>query len=160
MIVLDASAAVELLVVSAKGIEVAAHVDRARSILAPHLLDIEVTQVLRTLEASVTWTSGFAFVCSNVTFDAEVELAVNKTPELATQYVFDRFGRRTTGLAMLNPGYDLFAADLKTPPITRDMPGTLVDLVFSRKLFTVFLVNGCDAMNGEHSVLSNVVNAL
>lgn len=50
MIVLDASAAIELLLGTARGRRIAAAVgDEALS--APHLLDVEVAQVLRRLEA-------------------------------------------------------------------------------------------------------------
>ncbi len=52
MMVLDASAAIELLLGSTKGVEVASHVSLASSVLAPQLIDVEVLQVLRRLEAS------------------------------------------------------------------------------------------------------------
>jgi hypothetical protein len=39
------------------------------------------------------------------------------------------------------------------------MKGALVDLVFSKKLFVVFLVNGCIDGNPEKEVLSGIVNA-
>jgi hypothetical protein len=80
--------------------------------------------------------------CGQVAFDATVELADRDTPALATAYVAERFLADTTGLAMLNPGYDLHASDVSNPAITRDMPSALVDFVFSQRLFVVFLVNG------------------
>lgn len=52
MIVLDASAAVELLLATARGASVAAVlVDPNETLAAPHLLDVEVAQVLRRLTA-------------------------------------------------------------------------------------------------------------
>lgn len=97
--------------------------------------------------------------CESTAFDAVTELRERSTPALATRYVFDRFGAQTTGLAMLNPGYDMRAADQSNPSITRDMGASLVDLVFSRRLFTVFLVNGCTEGSPERDLLSSIVNA-
>lgn len=52
MIVLDASAAVELVLWTRLGRQVAARLD-LRSVHAPHLIDIEVVQVLRRLVRNV-----------------------------------------------------------------------------------------------------------
>lgn len=53
MIVLDASAAVELLLATARGAAVAELLaDGAEDLVAPHLLDVEVAQVLRRLTTS------------------------------------------------------------------------------------------------------------
>ena len=79
--------------------------------------------------------------CADVAFDATVELAYRETPYLATQYVFESFVEGSTGLAMLNPGYELDAEDNANPLLTRDMSSGLVDFVFSERLFVVFLVN-------------------
>lgn len=55
MIVLDASAAVELLLATANGDRVAERIaDPAASIHVPHLLSVEVAQVLRRLVAAGT----------------------------------------------------------------------------------------------------------
>ncbi len=97
--------------------------------------------------------------CNSMVFDARTEFATANTPEAATRYVLDRYIGRTTGLAMLNPGYEIQAADLENPPITRDMPSSLVDFVFSERLFTVFLVNGCSSWHPDYAVLSDVVNS-
>lgn len=97
--------------------------------------------------------------CTTTAFDAITELRDRNTPELATRYVFDRFGAQTTGLAMLNPGYELQSMTPANPRITRDMAPALVDLVFSRRLFVVFLVNGCSESSTERTLLSTIVNA-
>lgn len=53
MIVLDASAAIELLLATTVGRRVAAALsDPHETLVAPHLLDVEVAQVLRRLEAA------------------------------------------------------------------------------------------------------------
>jgi hypothetical protein len=97
--------------------------------------------------------------CDTPVFDALTELKDKSTPALATQYVFDKVGAQTTGLAMLDPGYDPQPQDLSSPAITRDMKPALVDFVFSQKLFVVFLVNGCADGNPEKDLLSRIVNA-
>lgn len=97
--------------------------------------------------------------CATTSFDAVEALRDRNTPALATRYVFDRFGAQTTGLAMLNPGYELESMTPADPRITRDMPPALVDFVFSRRLFVVFLVNGCSESNPERALLSSIVNA-
>lgn len=97
--------------------------------------------------------------CTTTSFDAVEELRARNTPELATRYVFDRFGSQTTGLAMLNPGYELESMTPANPRITRDMPPTLLDLVFARRLFVVFLVNGCSEGHPERTLLGTIVNA-
>ncbi len=97
--------------------------------------------------------------CESPAFDAIAELADKATPELATRYVFEKFGDKTTGLAMLNPGYDTNPPKVSAPAITQDMRPSLVDFVFSQRLFVTFLVNGCVDGHPEKPVLSSIVNA-
>lgn len=97
--------------------------------------------------------------CGSTAFDAVAELRDLSTPALATRYVFERFAAQTTGLAMLNPGYDQHPADPASPSITRDMGPALVDFVFSQKLFVVFLINGCTPGHAERELLGTIVNA-
>lgn len=103
--------------------------------------------------------------CADVVFDATVEFADKATPELATRHVFEKFAEKTTGLAMLNPGYETFlsdppsAKDWSNPPLIHEMSGVLVDYVYSRRLFVVFLLNGCSSGKKENKLLSEIVNA-
>jgi hypothetical protein len=97
--------------------------------------------------------------CANPAFDAVTELADKNTPALATKYVFDTYAKQTTGLAMLNPGYETNPMDAASPAMNQDMKPALVDFVFSQKLFVVFLVNGCIDGNPEKEILSSIVNA-
>lgn len=101
---------------------------------------------------------GMATDCRNVAFDATTEFATANTPALATELVRDRFLDQTTGLAMLNPGYELSPSDFMNPNVTRDMPAAMVDFVFSERLFTVFLVNGCYSLSTDYDALYSVVN--
>ena len=96
--------------------------------------------------------------CVSPTLDA-TEVFADKTTQLrATQYVYENYLGRTTGLAMLNPGYDRTAPDKTNPPLVDDMPVALVDFVFSRRLFVLFLVNGCIDHHPEETLLGQIVN--
>lgn len=110
------------------------------------------------LEA-VPLDSGLTVTCATVALDAVETLKDKNTPYLATKYAFETYAKQTTGLAMLNPGYDQQAADPAKPALTGSMGSALVDFVFSRKLFVVFLVNGCIDGNPEKELLSSIVNA-
>lgn len=103
--------------------------------------------------------TGLAAACTDVAFDATVELADANDRYLATQYVFENYLDQTTGLAMLNPGYEQDTSDHANPRLVRDMSPALVDYVFSEKLFVVFLVTGCIAGNPERELLSDIVNS-
>jgi hypothetical protein len=102
---------------------------------------------------------GLTVACGDAAFDATLEFKEKNTPYLATKYVFENYVEQTTGLAMLNPGYNLNDSNLSDPGLTRDMSSALVDFVFSQKLFVVFLVNGCRDSNPEKELLSAIVNA-
>lgn len=121
--------------------------------LLPNILTVAAALGAVPLDASLN------VACGNVAFDATQELKDKNTPALATKYVFDNYGAQTTGLAMLNPGYDQHAEDHAAPPMTQDMKPSLVDFVFSQKLFVVFLVNGCIDGNPEKELLNTIVNA-
>lgn len=97
--------------------------------------------------------------CEDVALDATVEMAGLDTPEEATRWVYERYGDQTTGLAMLNPGYDVSSGDQSDPPLTLDMSPDTVDLVFARRLFALFLVNGCVSGDAENTLLDEIVNA-
>ena len=101
---------------------------------------------------------GLSVACTEPAFDATVELAERNTPELAARYVFEHYGDQTTGLAMLNPGYDTQDTNLADPALTGDMRSDMVDFVFSQRLFVVFLVNGCTEGSPEREVLHDIVN--
>jgi hypothetical protein len=102
---------------------------------------------------------GQAVTCANVALDAKQVFADKTTPYLATKYVFEQYAKQTTGLAMLNPGYDGRPEDSANPGLTTDMESVLIDFVFSQKLFVVYLVNGCITDNPERELLSSIVNA-
>lgn len=121
--------------------------------LLPNILTVAAALGAVPIDASLTVT------CGTTAFDAVRDLAGRSTPALATQYVFETYGAQTSGLAMLDPGYDQHPTDPATPSITRDMRPALVDFVFSQRLFVVFLVNGCTIGNPERDLLSTIVNA-
>lgn len=125
----------------------------AQQRLLPNILTVAAAT------GAVPLDTELAVPCTDVVFDATVEFADLDTPYLATKYVFDHYVQQTTGLAMLNPGYDTNASDLSNPGLTRDMGPSLVDFVFSQRLFVVFLVNGCTEGNVERDLLHAIVNA-
>ncbi len=108
---------------------------------------------------AVPLDDGQKTTCASPVFDAVVELADKNTPLLATPYVFAKFGAQTTGLAMLNPGYDQNPSEPRSPALNQEMKPALVDFVFSEKLFVAFLVNGCTKGHPERDVLSGIVAA-
>ena len=108
---------------------------------------------------AVPLDEGMTVPCDDVVFDAMVEFQERDTPYLATQSVYDTFVDDTTGLAMLNPGYDSSDPNVWDPAMTRDMDPSLVDFVFSEKLFVIFLVNGCIKPTPENALLSDIAKA-
>ena len=110
------------------------------------------------LEA-VPLDEGLGVTCASPVLDAVVVFKDLNTPVLATKYVIEQYAAQTTGLAMLNPGYNTHPTDPANPPFTGEMQPALVDYVFAHKLFVVFLVNGCIDGKPEKALLSSIVNA-
>lgn len=121
--------------------------------LMPNVLTVAAALGAVPVDASLNLT------CGSTAFDAVAELRERNTPALATRYVFERYAAQTTGLAMLNPGFETVSTDPANPNLVRDMSPALVDYVFSQKLFVVFLVNGCIRDNPERVLLDTIVNA-
>lgn len=124
-----------------------------QQILLPNILTIAAQLDAIPLDADQ------ALACEETVFDATFEFADKNTRYLATKYVFENYIEGTTGLAMLNPGYDTNADDVENPELVRDMLPALVDFVFTKKLFVHFLVNGCREDNPERELLHSIVNA-
>ncbi|MEO1270776.1 MAG: hypothetical protein AAFX99_22040, partial [Myxococcota bacterium] len=124
----------------------------AQQILLPNILT--VASELRAIPLDVE----MAIACEEPVFDATVEFAERNTPELATRYVYENYLDGTTGLGMHNPGYDQSSTNYADPPIITDMTPALVDYMFSRRLFLVFLINGCEAGHPEQVLFSEIVN--
>lgn len=97
--------------------------------------------------------------CTEPALDATKVFAGKTTQLEATRYVYEEHLAGTTGMAMLSPGYNQHATDLSAPDLNADMPVVLVDLVFSRKLFALFLVKGCIDGHPEKKLLQDIVTA-
>lgn len=95
--------------------------------------------------------------CPAPVLDAVKVFADKPTQLLSTQYVYENFLAQTSGLAMLNPGYNREPKDLANPDMLEDMPVALIDFVFSRKLFVTFLINGCTKDHPERELLGKIV---
>lgn len=125
----------------------------AQQVLLPAILTVAAALGAVPLDMALT------AACGDLVFDAIQAFADRDTPYLATKYVFENYGQQTTGLAMLNPGYDQHASDPSNPALTGDMASALVDFVFSQRLFVVFLVHGCIDGHPEKDLLHAIVNA-
>ena len=126
---------------------------KTQQTLLPSILTAAVALDAVPLDAGLTVT------CGQVALDAQTVFHDLNTPYLATKYVFEHYAKSTTGLAMLNPGFDTGPDNPANPKVNHDMGPALVDYVFSRKLFVVFLTNGCIEGNPERELLSAIVNA-
>ncbi len=107
---------------------------------------------------AVPLDDGMDLACADEVFDARAEFRDRNTPVAATRYVYENFVDETTGLAMINPGYDSASSQVWDPPLTRDINSALVDFVFSQKLFVTFLVNGCIAPTEEHQLFEEIAS--
>jgi hypothetical protein len=94
--------------------------------------------------------------CRDMVFDATAEFKARATPYLATKYVYDNYADATTGLAMLNPGYNSADKKVWDPGITKAMDPSMIDFVFSQKLFVMFLVNGCIKGTRQNTLLNEI----
>jgi len=121
--------------------------------LLPNILTVGAVLGAVPLDENLT------VVCPSVAFDARTEFAERDTPYLATKFVYENYVAETTGLAMLNPGYDTNDPQVWDPALNRDMNPSLIDYVFARKLFVVFLVNGCIDPNPESELLTEIATA-
>lgn len=91
-------------------------------------------------------------------FDATQEFRDRDTPYLATKYVYENYVNNTTGLAMLNPGYKTDDSKVWDPALSGDMNPSMIDFVFSEKLFVMFLVNGCIQCTDQGALVNDIVN--
>lgn len=113
MIVLDASAAVELLLNTAAGRRIAARLTPGEVIHCPHLIDIEITQTLRRLVA-----------CAEITRDrATLALAhwssidIERYPHVP---FLDRIWAMKENFSAYDAAYVALAEILRAPLITGD----------------------------------------
>lgn len=122
----------------------------AQQALLPNILTVGAVLGAVPLDDEMTVT------CISPVFDAIEEFEDRDTSYLATKYVYETYVDDTTGLAMLNPGYDTNDSRVWDPALNRDMGASLVDYVFSEKLFVIFLVNGCIDSTEEGTLLSDI----
>lgn len=94
----------------------------------------------------------------DLVFDATVVFADLDTPYLATKHVYENFVNETTGLAMLNPGYRRDDSKVWDPKLSGDMESSMIDFVFSEKLFVMFLVNGCIKCTEQGVLVNEIVS--
>ena len=122
-----------------------------QQVLLPNILTVAAV-----LEAVPLDRTTIPNVCDNVIFDAMTEFRDHDTPYLATKYVYKNYVDQTTGLAMLSPGYLNTGERCFDPPLTGTVEVSMVDFVFSQKLFTIFMVNACIPLTREHELFEKI----
>lgn len=113
MIVLDASAAVELVLYTASGKRIAKRLGRAGSIHCPHLIDIEITQTLRRLVVRAEVTADRGAAALSHWRDMEIQ----RYPHLP---FLERIWTLRENLSAYDAAYVTLAEVLKAPLITGD----------------------------------------
>jgi len=92
-----------------------------------------------------------------VVFDAS-ETFTEVRELIATEYVFDNYGNQTTGVAMMNPGWqqrdDAHPFEIS---LVRDPDVGLADYIIGNKLFNFFLYFGCVPLSEDHQLMSRMM---
>ncbi len=114
MIVLDASAAIDWLLQTPAGRQVEKRIyQQSESLHAPHLLDLEVSQVLRRLVREVTVSASRAEEATNDLLD----LRIHRYPH----YIFlSRIWQLRHNLSAYDAAYVALAEQLDATLVTRD----------------------------------------
>ncbi len=114
MIVLDSSAAVDFLIRNGRrGDWVSAHIERATSLHAPHLIDIEVAGALRRLEAETKLTHDRAALALGNLRD----LALTRHPHVP---FLDRIWQLRHNVTAADAAFVSLAEALDVPLLTTD----------------------------------------
>lgn len=127
---------------------------QSQQALLPNI--ITVAAVLEAVPLDRTTISDT--LCGNVVFDAIAEFRKPlDTPVEATRFVYNNYALETTGLAMINPGYQHDGEECWDPPLQNRVNGeNLIDYAFSRKLFTIFLVNACIPLTDDNDLFEHI----
>ena len=60
---------------------------------------------------------------------------------------------------MMNPGYQVYNGTVLHPPLNSDPDPNLVDFIFSRRLFTMYLPNQCNpAFPRQHGIMTTIAS--
>ena len=84
-------------------------------------------------------------------FDAISEFA-NLSVAQVTEYMFDKYVTRTTGMAKMNPGLDVHEHPLH-PHLNGKSNLGLVDFIVKERLFNFFLGYGCVPFTNDHKLM-------
>jgi predicted nucleic acid-binding protein len=114
LIVLDASAAIDWLIQSPAGLRIESRIFSRNEVLhAPHLLDLEVTQVLRRLAIQGTVSELRAEAALQALFDLRVERHPHSS-------LLPRIWQLRHNLSAYDAAYVALAETLRAPLLTRD----------------------------------------
>ena len=123
----------------------------AQQEVVPNLLTIAAVLDAVPLEAGSPWEPpGAALV-----FDA-VAAWVGFHEVNATAFVFDHYGNATSGVAKMNPGWDVHGAEPLSPPLSKLPDLSLADFIVKAKYFNFFLLNGCIPGTAEYALLERM----
>jgi hypothetical protein len=89
-----------------------------------------------------------------ILFDARVDWHDKSVLEV-TRQVFEQFGENTTGMAMMNPGYDT-RADPLFPPLTGFPNVGLTDFIIKERLFNFYLNDACIPLTDDYAVMNEI----
>ena len=77
---------------------------------------------------------------------------------LATEFIFDKYGGETSGVAMMNPGWrqqdDLHPLEHE---LVRDPDVGLTDYIVKNKIFNFFLYTGCVPLTDHHRLMTRIM---
>eukprot|EP01048_Picozoa_sp_COSAG05_P020044 COSAG05_NODE_3307_length_2162_cov_1.789142_1_plen_612_part_00 len=76
----------------------------------------------------------------------------------ATEWVYERYVNKTTGLAKMNPGLDVHGSNPSNPPLTKQPNPGLVDYIVKERLFNFFLNDGCLPFTAEGALEDRIVS--
>lgn len=75
----------------------------------------------------------------------------------ATLYLFQNYMNQTTGMAKMDPGFDIHNHPIE-PPLVGCIRHYLIDFIVKERLFNFYLYYGCIAGTKEHKLVESIVN--
>lgn len=135
---------------SAHGSRVITYNFSAQQALVPNLITLAAVLAAVPLEVG----SPLLPPAPAVTFDATKAWA-GFAPLDATRFMYAAFARNTSGLAKMNPGFDVHGFPLD-PPLTGLPDLSLTDYIVKQSLFNFFLLWGCVNGTAEHVLMEEM----
>lgn len=93
---------------------------------------------------------------ASLVFDASDEFS-GKSPNDVTSFMYEHYVHKTSGLAKMNPGYDVHGSHPLDPPLTGTSNLGLADFIVKSRLFNFFLIRGCMPLTQDHALMNKIV---